>query len=66
MGDTDGDDESDGGRAPVGEYNKFAGECGLISVVLCVHITFGILSVLGYERTATLTKAIVPTAAGGK
>ena len=65
MGDTDGDDESDGSRSPVGEY-KLAGECDLISVLLCVQITLGILSVLGYERTATLTKAIDPTAAGGK
>ena len=49
----------------MGEY-KFTGEFDLTSVVLCVQITFGILSVLGYERTATFTKAIDPTAAGGK
>jgi hypothetical protein len=66
VGDTDGDDESDGGRSPVEEYDEFTGKCDLISAVLCGQITFGILSVLGYERTATFTKAIDPTAAGGK
>jgi hypothetical protein len=64
----DVDDESDAKISPIdGEEDNAVGECVVAtSVVLCVQMTSGILSVLGYERTATLTKAIDPTAAGGK
>ena len=64
-GDVD-DDESEAMISPTENVVKAVGERNLNSSELCVQRTLGILSVLGYERTATLTNAIDPTAAGGK